>query len=229
MGKTRDQIVEFSRAFKRPVNTMPTGISVSDRILLGKLLLEETVEYVTKGLGLTIRTTDMMNVAAGNFDIVHHEGGLLNIVECADGLGDVNVVAHFNALWHGFNLDEVTTEIHRSNMSKLDDDGKPIINEAVGTGRFDGNGNEIESLMDPSKPAGKVLKSANFREPDLIPVINAGNLDLIQDQHTAPPCVNHPYRESDTNLDGDHLCQECADNWVRGEGDAAAEREQDVE
>ena len=32
-------------------------------------------------------------------------------------------------------------------------------------------------------------------------------------------CVNHPDRPVRTNLDGDDLCQECADAWVRGEGD----------
>lgn len=35
-------------------------------------------------------------------------------------------------------------------------------------------------------------------------------------------CTNHPDRASRTNLDGDELCQECADAWVRGEGEHAA-------
>lgn len=35
-------------------------------------------------------------------------------------------------------------------------------------------------------------------------------------------CVNHPDRPTRTNLDGDELCQECADAWVRGEGESAA-------
>src|SRR3546814_1891248 len=53
----------------------------------------------------------------------------IDVIVCADGLGDVNVVAHFCAHWHGINLDKITSEIHRSNMSKLGADGKPIINE----------------------------------------------------------------------------------------------------
>src|SRR3546814_15384388 len=52
-----------------------------------------------------------------------------DVIECADGLGDVNVVARLCAHWHGINLDKTTSEIHRSNMSKLGADGKPIINE----------------------------------------------------------------------------------------------------
>lgn len=31
-------------------------------------------------------------------------------------------------------------------------------------------------------------------------------------------CANHPDRPSRINLDGDELCQECADAWVRAEG-----------
>lgn len=31
-------------------------------------------------------------------------------------------------------------------------------------------------------------------------------------------CVNHPDRRMRTNLDGENLCQECADAWVRAEG-----------
>lgn len=40
-----------------------------------------------------------------------------------------------------------------------------------------------------------------------------------------PPCVNHADQPSVTNLDSEDLCQECANAWVRGEGQAAAERE----
>ncbi len=39
-------------------------------------------------------------------------------------------------------------------------------------------------------------------------------------------CVNHPDRPVRTNLDGEDLCQECADNWARGEGQAAADADQ---
>lgn len=35
---------------------------------------------------------------------------------------------------------------------------------------------------------------------------------------SAARCVNHPDLPSRVNLDGDNLCQECADAWVRAEG-----------
>lgn len=31
-------------------------------------------------------------------------------------------------------------------------------------------------------------------------------------------CVNHPERPTRTDLDGENLCQECADAWCRAEG-----------
>lgn len=33
------------------------------------------------------------------------------------------------------------------------------------------------------------------------------------------PCVNHPDRPVRANLDGEDLCQECCDAWVKSEGD----------
>lgn len=37
-----------------------------------------------------------------------------------------------------------------------------------------------------------------------------------------PMCAHHPDRPSRINLDGDELCQQCADAWARGEGEHAA-------
>lgn len=43
-----------------------------------------------------------------------------------------------------------------------------------------------------------------------------------------PPCINHPGRISVTNLDGDDLCKECADNWVKGEGQSARDLDDEI-
>ena len=49
-----------------------------------------------------------------------------------------------------------------------------------------------------------------------IPILNV----FLDDEHEVMPpgCVNHEDRVRVTNLDGDNLCQECADAWVRAEG-----------
>lgn len=49
-----------------------------------------------------------------------------------------------------------------------------------------------------------------------IPILNV----FLDDEHEVMPpgCVNHDDRVRVTNLDGDNLCQECADAWCRAEG-----------
>lgn len=177
---TREQIREFSLAFERPVNESWTDLSVSDRLLLGKLLFEEVAEYIVKGLGLDFEypledlyTKDGLPVRGimmnrEKIQIEHNEGRVMDPVECADGLADVNVVSHFNAHWHGFNLDRATSIVNDSNMSKLGEDGKPIINgvtEGYRVKEDDAHTQLAEAGFDPSKPIGKILKGPNFYEP----------------------------------------------------------------
>lgn len=45
----------------------------------------------------------------------------------ADALADMVYVVHGTALAYGIPLDEVLAEVHRSNMSKLGLDGRPIL------------------------------------------------------------------------------------------------------
>jgi predicted HAD superfamily Cof-like phosphohydrolase len=71
-----------------------------------------------------------------------------DIVEIADALADIVYVAYGAAITYGIDLDAVFDEVHRSNMTKLDDDGRPIYRED-----------------------GKVIKSANFRPPDIRSVL----------------------------------------------------------
>lgn len=183
---TRELIRDFQIAFERPVNTEVVGLSGTERELLGCLLLEETLEYVTKGLGLKL----FVNADALKFDSFNSavvcrrgedhlhleldEGQKYDPIESADGLGDVNVVAHFAAHWHGFNLDEVTEEINASNMSKLGADGKPIINSCLRDSdptHDCGLSPEGCVLMDYTKPIGKILKGPNYRKPNVADVI----------------------------------------------------------
>ncbi len=67
-----------------------------------------------------------------------------NLVEVADALTDILYVTYGAGHAFGINLDSCFDEVQRSNMSKLDNNGKPIYNEH-----------------------GKVLKGPNYFEPDL--------------------------------------------------------------
>jgi predicted HAD superfamily Cof-like phosphohydrolase len=67
-----------------------------------------------------------------------------DIVDIADALGDIVYVAFGAAVTYGIDLDAVLREVHRSNMSKLDEQGKPVY-----------------------RGDGKVLKSARYTPPDI--------------------------------------------------------------
>ena len=67
-----------------------------------------------------------------------------NLLEVADALTDILYVTYGAGHSFGINLDACFKEVQRSNMSKLDEDGKPIYNEY-----------------------GKVMKGPNFSKPNL--------------------------------------------------------------
>ena len=52
-----------------------------------------------------------------------------NIIEVADALTDLLYVVYGAGHSWGINLDKCFAEVQRSNMSKLDNNGKPIYNE----------------------------------------------------------------------------------------------------
>ena len=67
-----------------------------------------------------------------------------NLVEVADALTDILYVTYGAGHAFGLNLDACFNEVQKSNMSKLDKDGKPIFNEK-----------------------GKVMKGPNYSESNL--------------------------------------------------------------
>lgn len=71
-----------------------------------------------------------------------------DLVAVADALADLDYVINGMALQYGINLDDCFAEVHRSNMSKLGEDGKPIYRED-----------------------GKVLKGPNYFKPNLLPFV----------------------------------------------------------
>jgi predicted HAD superfamily Cof-like phosphohydrolase len=74
-----------------------------------------------------------------------------DIIEIADALGDQLYILFGTILKHGLEhkIEEVYDEIHRSNMSKLDENGKPIYRED-----------------------GKVLKSNLYFKPNIKKILN---------------------------------------------------------
>ena len=67
-----------------------------------------------------------------------------DLLEVADALTDILYVTYGTGHAFGINLDKCFEEVQNSNMSKLDQNGKPIYNEK-----------------------GKVMKGPNYFKPDL--------------------------------------------------------------
>ena len=70
--------------------------------------------------------------------------GAQHKAECLKELADLVYVCYQYAANQGWDLDEALDRVHKSNMSKLDEDGKPIF-----------------------RKDGKVLKGPNYAPPNL--------------------------------------------------------------
>ncbi|HRI41475.1 MAG TPA: nucleoside triphosphate pyrophosphohydrolase family protein [Bacteroidia bacterium] len=121
-----NQVREFHETFRLDFRQEPTA-GLSERIytLRHRLMQEENDEYLE----------------------ACEKGDLTQI---ADALGDKLYILCGTILAHGLQdkIVEVFEEIHRSNMSKLDDNGQPIYRED-----------------------GKIMKSNNYFLPDIATIL----------------------------------------------------------
>jgi predicted HAD superfamily Cof-like phosphohydrolase len=122
------KVKEFHEVFGLEYHEAPTA-NVSRRIyeLRHRLMQEENDEYLE----------------------ACEKGDLTQI---ADALGDKMYILFGSIIAHGLQhkIEEIFSEIHRSNMSKLDDQGKPIYRED-----------------------GKIMKSSNYFLPEIRRVLGA--------------------------------------------------------
>ena len=116
-----NQVKDFHEKFNIPVSDYPDYIS-PERQKLRIDILQEEVNELAKAMSED------------------------NMVEIADGVVDCIYILFGTAIEYGFHqkLEAMFNEVHRSNMSKLGIDGKPIYRED-----------------------GKVLKGPNYSRPDL--------------------------------------------------------------
>ena len=119
-----DKVGTFMKTFGQEVKTKPSFST--DKI--NKLRLDLIKEELTE-------LTEAMN----NKDLL----------EVADALTDILYVTYGAGHAFGINLDKCFQEVQNSNMSKLDENGKPIYNEQ-----------------------GKVMKGPNYFKPNLSRFIN---------------------------------------------------------
>lgn len=161
MEPGQKRVLEFHRAFGQLAPEKFTPLRDPKVLELRcKLLLEEVLEFcAAAGVRVYNSSPDYCNRISdiGDLELVHDiifrgagVGNEPNDVAMADALGDIKYVNDGTAVCMGLDLEPVTAEIHRSNMSKLNVDGKPIKRED-----------------------GKCLKGPNYSPPDIESVIKA--------------------------------------------------------
>ena len=91
------------------------------------------------------------NLAALRLDLINEEVqelrdglGKKSMLEIADALTDILYVVYGAGHAFGIDLDECFNEVHRSNMTKLGEDGRPLYRDD-----------------------GKVMKGPNYEDPNL--------------------------------------------------------------
>lgn len=121
MKKQIKAVEAFHNAFGQENGTVPRPLTYPEVLLRYNLMAEENDEY------LEACTDD-------------------SLIEIADALGDQLYILCGTILRHGMQhvIEDVFNEIHASNMSKLGEDGKPVMRED-----------------------GKILKGPGYFRPDL--------------------------------------------------------------
>lgn len=121
MEKQLKAVAAFHKAFGQEDGIYPRPLSKDEAVLRHKLMAEENDEY--------------LEACYQN-----------SLVDIADALGDKLYILCGTILKHGMQhiIQDVFDEIQASNMSKLGEDGKPILRED-----------------------GKILKGPGFFRPDL--------------------------------------------------------------
>ena len=125
MKKQIKMVQDFHEKFGQENGKKPKNISTQELLLRYKLIEEESKEY--------------LEACASN-----------DLTGIADALGDQLYIIYGTILKHGMQdiIEEVFLEIHRSNLSKLDSDGKPVLRED-----------------------GKILKSERYFKPDIQKIV----------------------------------------------------------
>lgn len=128
-----EMVEEFHKTYGVAVN-QPFNY---DLVILREDLINEELDEVFNETG----TAEVINYQEGTFDWVPEN---IDRKKLTKELADLMYVTIGTAITFGLPLEEVFAEVHKSNMSKLGEDGKPVYRED-----------------------GKVLKGPNYKEPDL--------------------------------------------------------------
>lgn len=143
MSEHQDMVREFHllNEIEDPPSPTLDGVPLKLRC---DLILEEAIEFCSAaGCEATARP----GAGPVAFPSVDH---VPDLVACVDAICDLLYVVHGAALALGVDIDPLMAEVHRSNLSKLGENGRPI-----------------------RRGDGKILKGPNYSPPNLGPLLMA--------------------------------------------------------
>lgn len=163
LDTTTALVASFHHAFKARLMTSPQLPRLNGRGKMVVLAYAQDIEQLAASLKRScalhrVDCSDESWEVLVRLQLIIEEAGELarglgsqDIVETMDALGDLQYVVDGTWLATGLGLLKTATvqEIHRSNMTKLDGQGHPVIHES-----------------------GRVEKGPNFEEPDLAKVLS---------------------------------------------------------
>lgn len=155
-----EMVFEFHEKFNRPIKhtpAIPPEVECELRVDLLQEELNELKEAINYG----------------------------NLKECLDALVDIQYILNGTVIQFGFTylFDSALREVHRSNMTKLDKNGKAILRED-----------------------GKVLKSELYEPPNLQRILDkhlpdSVEKDIAELKATLPPETKHPGKGNTTRTE----------------------------
>jgi predicted HAD superfamily Cof-like phosphohydrolase len=134
---------QFHEAFGLPVHNQPFMPDITRVMLRARLIAEEAAEVDAEFGRIKQRIASDWYLSQGAAINVYAD-----IARLAKELSDLRYVVEGAELEFGIPGETVYAEVHRSNMSKLGEDGKPV-----------------------RRHDGKVLKGPNYREADTLRAI----------------------------------------------------------
>lgn len=162
-------VTRFHEATLIPIGALPAPL-MPDRLKLRLNLFDEFIELLEASGMAHWRVSEIKDSLIAGIDSIQPEN-TQDVVEMADALGDIVVVAFGMAIEMGIDLNRVLAEIMRANMSKLDENGKPLINQCY-------LADCEQPCMDTSHwpkaddPHGKVLKASGYTPPNVEAVLS---------------------------------------------------------
>lgn len=149
---------EFHEVFGHPVSYDPTVVPAIDvRVLRVQMLASELVE-LARAYGVQLKVDSTQSKEEDKCVLCRAaQDATYDVIEAADALGDIRYITDGGNLISGFPGEAILAEIHRSNMSKLLEDGSVLRRED-----------------------GKILKGPNYTKPDIRRVLFGTHPELLK-------------------------------------------------